>query len=162
MKASDTHAMVMLPQGMLCIDLGKHCSDSIRQQGFQCSFCLWYPRDFFLCVCFSAGMCMKQRCFCAVIGTDDRSVGENMCNHRRNFLQLPCHVLQDKTALMVICCHWELPSAREGLGSLLPTVGTGPYRVASHSSQYCTPLSVVRQTAGMVACSSDSSILHFA
>ena len=37
-KASDTHAMVILPQGMLFIDLGKHCRDSIRGQGFQCSF----------------------------------------------------------------------------------------------------------------------------
>ena len=87
---------------------------------------------------------------CAVTGTEDSWVGGNMCNHGRSFLQLPCQVLQEKTALLVVWCHRELPSAWEGTG--FPAVGTGPNWVASPSSQCCTPPSVVRRTSAAGLC----------
>jgi len=34
MTASDAEALVILPQGVLCSDLGKPCRNSARRQGF--------------------------------------------------------------------------------------------------------------------------------
>lgn len=92
--------MVMLPRGMPFSNLGKHCSDSVGGQGFQSYFCIWYPRDIFSppCVVLCRHVHEARVSLCAVTRTDDSWVGGNMCNHRRNFLQLPCRILQDKTS----------------------------------------------------------------
>ena len=157
--------MVTLPQGMLVVDLGNHCSDSIRGQGFAWYFCLRYPRDFFPLRVFLCRHVHETEVFlCAVTGTDESWVGGNLCNPGRNFLQLPCHVLQEKRALLVICCHREVPSAWEGIGFILPAVGTGPYWVASPVQPAVRPYQLLGRHLQLecVACSSDSSILRLA
>lgn len=92
--------MVMLPRGMPFSNLGEHCGDSIRGQGFQSYFCIWYPRDIFspLCVVLCRHVHETQVPLCTITRTDDSWVGGNMCNCKRNFLQLPYHILQGKTS----------------------------------------------------------------
>jgi len=100
MTASDAAALAILPQGVPCIDPEKPCSDCQRTR-FPVLFLCSIAKGFFPSACVSVQTCAH---ICAVSGTDSSCVGGHVCSHGRNFLQLPCHVLQDEAALLVVCC----------------------------------------------------------
>ena len=87
MTASDAEALVILPQGVLCSDLGKTCHDSARGQGFQCCFCIRcrnigvLPLRVFLCRRVHETLVL----LCAISGTEGSWVGGHMWSHGRNF-----------------------------------------------------------------------------
>ena len=90
MTASDAQALVILPQGELCSDLGKPCRDFARGRGFQRCFRVRCPRGglplrVFLC----RRVHDTSVCLCAVAGTEGSWVGGHMCSHRRNFPSFP-------------------------------------------------------------------------